>query len=173
VNENGDDLVVRLHRETVERHWAQKERQRALVETMFEEALTRQREQEERDQALIEQIHREAWEHYRQNPPPPVEPPRGVHYTELLDAKPGEPLAEEWNTYCREVGRLLTEGQEGRHVLIKGPEIIGIFDTANAAYEAGVKRYFQEPFFVHPIRAEEPYLRIRGINCPWPSSLSR
>jgi hypothetical protein len=45
--------------------------------------------------------------------------PRGVHYTELAKAKQGDTFFHEWNGYRREVGRLLAEGQEGRHVLIK------------------------------------------------------
>jgi hypothetical protein len=131
---------------------------------MFREVLERDRQ---KGKELVEQVHREAVESLRRNPPPPVGPRRGIHYTELAEAKPGDVLAEEWNTYRREVGRLLAEGQDGRHVLIKGQEIIGLFDTSDAAYREGLKRYLREPFFVHPIRAEEPYLRIRGINYPW------
>jgi hypothetical protein len=121
----------------------------------------------ERD--LVEQMHREAIEQGRVRSLPPRELPRGVHYTELPEAKPGEPLAEEWNTYRREIARWLAEGLEGRHVLIKGEEIIGIYATSEEATQEGFKRYLLQPFFVHPIRTEEPYLRIRGINCPWPS----
>jgi hypothetical protein len=97
-------------------------------------------------------------------------PTKGVHYTELPEAKPGESLAEEWNTYRREVGRLLAEGHQGRYVLIKDETIIGIYDTDSAAAEEGAKRYLLKPHLVHPIRTEEPYLRIRGINYPWPTS---
>jgi hypothetical protein len=104
------------------------------------------------------------------HPLQPSELPRGVHYTELPEAQPGEPLAEEWSTYRRLVGRWLAEGREGRHVLIKGAEIIGIFATSDEATAAGLQRFLLQPFYVHPIRAEEPYLRIRGINYPWPTS---
>jgi hypothetical protein len=163
----GDDLVERLHREAVERHREEKRKERELVEAMFRDALERERQEKAQGDAWIEQIHREAVEQYRLNPPPPVERPRGVHYTELLEAKPDQPLAEEWNTYRREVGRLLAEGQEGRHVLIKGSEIVGIFDSLDEAHGEGVKRYLLQPFLVHTIRTEEPCLRIRGINHPW------
>jgi hypothetical protein len=119
--------------------------------------------------ALVEAMHREAIERYcKQALAPPVKPPT-VHYTELQGAKQGEALADEWNTLRREVGRLLTEHQEGRFVLIKGREIIGIYDTWAAAREDGLQRYLLEPFLVQPIRTEEPYLRIRGINLAWPS----
>ena len=91
---------------------------------------------------LVARIHREAWERYRQQPPPPpVEPPT-IHYTELPESKPGEPLAEEWNTYCREVGRLLAEGNEGRHILIKGDQIIGIWDREEDALATAYQKFF-------------------------------
>jgi hypothetical protein len=169
---NERDLVEQIHRGEIERLRQKKAKERALVEAMFQQALERPQAQEESSRALVEAVHREAFDPVRRDPPP-VERPREVHYSELLEAKPGEPLAAEWNTYRREVGRLLSDGQAGRHVLIKGEQIIGTFDTSEAAYEAGWKHYPHEPFFVHAIRAEEPSLRIRGVNVPWPSSLTR
>jgi hypothetical protein len=97
--------------------------------------------------------------------------PRGIHYTKLAEAKQGDTFFREWNTYRCAVGRLLAEGHEGRHVLIKGEEIIGVYDTWDEAEEVGLKLDRCGGFFVHPIRTEEPYLRIRGINLPWPTSL--
>jgi hypothetical protein len=94
---------------------------------------------------------------------------QSIHYTALPPAVPGEALADEWNTYCQEVGRLLAEGGEGRYVLIKGKEIVGVHESWKQAREAGLKRYLSEPFFVHAIRLCEPYLRIRGLNHSWPS----
>jgi hypothetical protein len=150
-----------------ERILAGKLRGRELVEAMFREALERDRERKEEGRTQVEQNHRKASEQR----PIPVGPapgtPRGVHHTELREAEPGEPLAEEWNTYRQEVGRLLAEGLEGRHLLIKGTEIIGIYDTSEEAMAVGLERYLLQPFFVHPIRTEEPYLRLRGINLPW------
>jgi hypothetical protein len=172
MNEDGRDLVEKLHREAAQPHHEQKQKIRQLVEAMFRAALERERQQQQHEQALIDSLPGEAGEDSRRDPPLPPGPPRGVHYTELLEVQPGQALAEEWNTYRREVGRLLAEGQDGRHVLIKGGEIVGIFDTFDAAHEAGLQRYLREPFFVHPIRAEEPCLRLAGINCPWPSSRS-
>jgi hypothetical protein len=93
----------------------------------------------------------------------------GIHYTALPPARAEQALAEEWNTYREEVSRLLAEGLEGRHVLIKGKEIVGVYETWKQAREAGLKRFLSEPFFVHAIRACEPYLRIRGLNHSWPS----
>jgi hypothetical protein len=172
MSEKGRELVERMHREAMERDREEKRRGSELVETMFREAWERELERRKQEQAWVEQFHREALERYLLNPPP-GDPPKGIHYAELPPANPGESLAEEWNTYRGQVGRWLAEGHEGRHVLIKGEEVIGIYDTWEEAREVGLNRYLLEPFFVHPIRAEEPHLRIRGINYPWPNSGSR
>ncbi len=167
MSEDGRDLVERIHREAVERYREEDRKGRELVEAMFREALERKRQQQAEGQALVEQVHREAIEQARVQPPPPGERPTGTHYTQLAEAQHGEPLAEEWNTYRRAVGHWLAQGLEGRHVLIKRADIIGIYGTSDEAMEEGLKRYLGQPFFVHLIRTEEPYLRIRGINYPW------
>jgi hypothetical protein len=92
-----------------------------------------------------------------------------IPYTQLPEVKSGEALAAESNTYRREVGRLLAEGQEGRHVLIKGETILGIYDTWKAARKEGLKRFRNEPFLARPILAQEPLLRVRGSTLPCPS----
>ena len=170
MDQNGPDLVEQLHREAVQRHAEQKGQERALVEAMFREARERQRQEEERGDALVESAHREAVEHFRQNPPGPAERPKGIHYTELPEARPEDVLGREWNAYRREVGRLLSEGQAGRFVLIKGEEILAFYDTWDAAREVGLRRFLMQPFFVHAIRVEEPYVRIRGVNLRWRTS---
>lgn len=38
---------------------------------------------------------------------------------------PGSPIETEWNFYRRQRERLIAEGHEGRHVLIKGEEVLG------------------------------------------------
>jgi hypothetical protein len=97
---------------------------------------------------------------------PPIQKPPGVHYTELPEDTSGRAGALEWNTYRREIGRLLAEGHEGRFVLIKGEEILGFFDTWDDARLAGLKRFLREVFLVQEVRTTEPYVRIRGINFP-------
>jgi hypothetical protein len=126
-------------------------------------------EEREHQRALVVRLHREAAEQARTQPPPPPAEPRGVHYTELSEAKPGEPFADEWNTYRREVGCLLDAGQEGRFVVIKGREILGVYETWDEARDAGLKRYPLESFFTKQIQTREPFLRVRGYNFPWPS----
>lgn len=117
----------------------------------------------ENEEDLVARVHREAWEHYRQHPPPPPPPPPTLHYTELPPARPGDTLAEEGETYRREVGRLLAEGNEGRHVLIKGREIIGIWETHLEAMARGYERFLLQPFLVHQIQERERILRT-GCN---------
>ena len=99
----------------------------------------------------------------------PAQEQAGIHYTQLPEDNTEKPLAREWNVYRREIGRLLAEGHEGRYVLIQGETVLGLFDTWDSARAAGLKRFLREPFFVHPVRATEPYLRLPGINHPWPN----
>jgi hypothetical protein len=85
-----------------------------------------------------------------------------IHYTELPPAPLDEPLGVEWAFYRREAGRLLAEGHEGKHILIKGEEIIGLFDTREAALEEGYERLLvpREPFLVHQVLTREPMSRV-------------
>jgi hypothetical protein len=54
---------------------------------------------------------------------------------------PGSQIETEWNLFRRELPRLLAEGHEGRWILIKGEEIIGLFDTDAEARGVGVRRF--------------------------------
>jgi hypothetical protein len=150
-------LVEQLHREAARARREQKAKERALVEAMFREARERQRQEEERGRALVESSHRAAVQQ-SQDRPPPVEPPT-IHYTELPEAKPDSPLYQEWEVYRREAARLLAEGNAGRHVLIKGAQIIGVWDTHNEAATAGYQRFLGQPFLVHQIQESERVLR--------------
>jgi hypothetical protein len=82
-----------------------------------------------------------------------------IPWSELPPADPNSLLAAEWETYRHEIGRLLAEGQEGKCVLIKGDEIIGIYDSWDAAREAGLEKYLLQPHMVHPILSREPVIR--------------
>jgi hypothetical protein len=90
----------------------------------------------------------------------------GIHYSELGPLAPGDVFFDEWNTYLQEVGRLLAGGQAGRFMLIKGKQLLSVFETWDAARTAGLRQFLREPFFVHEVREIEPHLRIRGVNWP-------
>ncbi len=88
---------------------------------------------------------------------------RTIHYTELPDFPPGSPGAQEWDTFRRELPRLLAAGHEGQFALIKGDTVAGIYPTHDDAARAGYAQFgVHEPFMVQPIRTWEPLLRL-----PW------
>jgi hypothetical protein len=66
-----------------------------------------------------------------------------------------QPVKRELQTFFRELPRLLEEGQEGRFALIKGDEIVSIWDTNRDAAQAGHERFGLEPFITPQIRARE------------------
>jgi hypothetical protein len=59
----------------------------------------------------------------------------------LWDLPPDNPLNTEWGLFRRERPRLLAEGHEGRWALIKGEELVGLFDTRDEARNAGLARF--------------------------------
>jgi hypothetical protein len=75
------------------------------------------------------------------------------------------PLEREAETYRREVQRLLDEGHAGRHALIKGDEVVSIWDTQRDALQAGCDKYGMEPFAVVKIDPRDPE-RLRSIVVP-------
>jgi hypothetical protein len=59
-------------------------------------------------------------------------------------------------TYLRELPRLLDEGHVWRHALIKGDEVLSIWDTQGDAIQAGRERFGLEPIFVKTIDPRDP-----------------
>jgi hypothetical protein len=66
------------------------------------------------------------------------------------------PLETEATTYRREVGRLLAEGHAGRHALIKGEEVISIWDTQRDALQAGRDKFGLDDIAVVRIDERDP-----------------
>ncbi len=91
-----------------------------------------------------------------------------IPYSKLPEAGPGDVLYQEWNTYRREVARLLAEGHAGQFVLIKGQQVVAVHATWKAAREAGLRLYLREPFLVQQVCVEEPVLRLRESSLPCP-----
>ena len=112
---------------------------------------------------------RKIWEQYVEaerkrmgtEPPatrPPVERPT-IHYTQLPEDSSGERGSTEWNFYRSEVPRLLAEGHEGKWILLKGEEILGIWETEAQARAVAVERYLMQPIVIRQILEHEPLLR--------------
>jgi len=90
-----------------------------------------------------------------------------VHYSQLPPAEPGSKIAEEWETYRREVGRLLAEGHEGRFAVIKADRVVGLFNTCDEARAMGARRFLLEPYLIQQVRRHEPlHHHARYGPCP-------
>jgi hypothetical protein len=83
-----------------------------------------------------------------------------IHYTELPECGPESQIATESNFYRREVGRLLAEGHAGRWVLIKGEQVVGIWDTRAEAFAAADERFPLQPVLVRQVLEWEPLIRL-------------
>ncbi len=68
------------------------------------------------------------------------------------DIPDGQPFAQEWKTFKREVSRLLAEGHRGRFAVIKGNEIVSIWDTVRDAEQAARERFGPETLFVQEVQ---------------------
>jgi len=93
-----------------------------------------------------------------------------IHYTQLADLPPDDVLFHEWNTYRRELPRLLQEGHERKFGLFKGDAVVGIFETDEEATAAGYAKFTSGSFMVRPILEYEPQLRVSWLwynaQCP-------
>jgi hypothetical protein len=92
----------------------------------------------------------------------------GTLVDQLPDPPADQPFAQEWQTFKREVYRLLCAGDKGRFALIKGEQVISVWDTHRDALQAGLEGFGQEPFFVQeiqlyvkPIRSGQPPVGAR------------
>jgi hypothetical protein len=124
---------------------------------------------DDNERALVEQLERESVERRQSRPAPLVESP-SVHFTDLPQSPPDSPIAAEWDLYCRDVGRLLAEGHEGRWALIKGEKIIGIWDTEEEADQVRLHSFLMQPVLLKQICVRERVLRGGGHDRRWRSS---
>lgn len=58
------------------------------------------------------------------------------------------PIRTEMETLYHELPRLLSEGHEGKFVLISGHEVAGVWATFEAALEAGYEKYGPDAQFI-------------------------
>jgi hypothetical protein len=105
----------------------------------------------------------------------PTETPPLVNITP--SGRAGMKLYErEIATYLRELPRLLEQGQAWRHALIKGDEVLGIWEAQGDAIQAGCEQFGLDPIFVKCIDPRDPQrfdlLRRqleKSEKSPWPS----
>jgi hypothetical protein len=83
---------------------------------------------------------------------------RYVHWTELAEDTSDWAYAAEWNYYRRLVGRLVTEGQTGRWLVIKGEALLGFWDTLAEA-ETYVRERALRPVLLKRVLEWEPVIR--------------
>lgn len=86
---------------------------------------------------------------------------------------PGTPTRSDILTverqYFAEMKPELLKHSEGKFALIKGRELVGTFDTQEAAYEAGIHKFGNVPMLIEPILSNEivahfPALQLGLIN---------
>lgn len=68
---------------------------------------------------------------------------------------PENSLAEELGYYREQKAELL-KSHEGKFALIKGRNLLGVFDSQDAAYAAGLQRLGNVPMLILRIQREEP-----------------
>jgi hypothetical protein len=68
----------------------------------------------------------------------------------------------EFATYLRELPRLLAEGHADHYALLKGNDLIGVWNTQREVLQAGYERFGLEPFSVKRIDPRDPE-RIAAI----------
>lgn len=91
----------------------------------------------------------------------------GTIIDQVPDPPAGVPFAEEWQTFKREVYRLLCAGNKGRFALIKGNQVVSVWDTQSDAIQAGRERFDQQPFFVQEVQLYVKPIRSGYVRqCP-------
>jgi hypothetical protein len=83
----------------------------------------------------------------------------GTLIDQVPEPPPGDPFAAEWRTFKREVYRLMCSGNKGRFALIKGDQLVSVWDTLTDATQAGRERFGKEPFLVQEIQLYVKVLR--------------
>ena len=83
-----------------------------------------------------------------------------IHYTQLAEHPTDSPIYREMQTFRRELPRLVAEGHEGKWALIKGDEIIGLYESFDDGCRAGWERYLRQRFIVQPVREWQPLFRM-------------
>jgi hypothetical protein len=76
----------------------------------------------------------------------------GTMLDQVPDIPDGEPGAEEWKAFKREVGRLIKDGQAGKFAVFKGDRLVGVWDSPGEAVLVNFERFGDEPFLLQEIQ---------------------
>ena len=71
---------------------------------------------------------------------------------EIPEIPEGEPFAEEWRAFKREAFQLVNEGKTGKFAVLKGSQLVGVWDTLSDADLAGRRLFGGAPFLVQEIQ---------------------
>lgn len=74
------------------------------------------------------------------------------------------PVLEEELAYYNQHREDLLSKYEGKFLLIKGSELVGSFENAEAAYQEGLRRFGNTPFLIKPVLREEPVHQIPALS---------
>ena len=72
------------------------------------------------------------------------------------------PLERENERYA-EIKEYLLEHHEGKVALIHQSDLIGVWDTREAAYVVGIDRFGNVPFLIKPILKQDPVESILAL----------
>ena len=64
-------------------------------------------------------------------------------------------LEQELEAYRRELPGLLAQGHQGKYVLIRGQQVIGLWATEDEAYKTGREQFGLTPFMVRKVQRAE------------------
>lgn len=78
------------------------------------------------------------------------------------DEEMQDPLAEELRYYQEKRSDLL-QHYKGKFVVIKGTELFGPLDTAEAAYEKGLEEFGNVPFLIKRVEESEAPVRLPAL----------
>jgi hypothetical protein len=90
-------------------------------------------------------------ESFAHSPPEPASP--------TAPRPPGDGCGltdRQFAAYLRELPRLLAEGHSGRYALLKGDEVVSVWDTQRDVLQAGYERFGLDPFTVKKIEPSDP-----------------
>lgn len=66
-------------------------------------------------------------------------------------------------SYFTKIKEDLLKNHPGKFALIKGEELVGVFDTPANAYDEGVKKFGREPFMVKRVSETEEVYRNQAL----------